>query len=374
MEYTCVDSFCGAGGLSLGLRQAGFEVVWAFDKEEVFVETYESSVGDHVEVVNATELTGEKVLENAGLDPDSHELDLFAGGPPCQGFSKQKRGAEDGDERNQLVLEFSRLVRETTPRFFLLENVKMFGKKRGRRFVDRIGEELRDYVLYPHTYNAADYGLPQKRERFIMVGKRRDVSAPFNVPEPTVDEWQTVEDFIGDLPEPPEDYSDHPNYTNHQRARVTDKNIKRFSFVPPGGGWQDIPEEYRLECHKGVDTSSGGWPDVYGRLEWDGQAPTITGGFDSFTRGRYGHPEYDRPITPREAARMQGFPDDFEFQGTRYDIRHQIGNAVPPPLASAIGNEIRRTLLIADGHEEAGDRRVMDHAQTDQYAIELTYE
>jgi DNA (cytosine-5)-methyltransferase 1 len=111
----------------------------------------------------------------------------------------------------------------------------------------------------------------------------------------------------------------------------------------------DIPHELRLSCHKRVDTNSGGWPDVYGRLEWNGLCPTITGGFDSFTRGRYGHPLQDRPLTPREAARIQGFPDSFIFFGTRADIRSQIGNAVPPPLAEAVGFEIICSLLRADG-------------------------
>ena len=107
--------------------------------------------------------------------------------------------------------------------------------------------------------------------------------------------------------------------------------------------------EIRLPCHPVVDVKSGGWPDVYGRLREDGQAPTITGGFDSFTRGRYGHPTQDRALTPREAARLQGFPDWFRFFGTKHDIRHQVGNAVPPPLGEAIGRAILRSLMIEDG-------------------------
>jgi len=161
-----------------------------------------------------------------------------------------------------------------------------------------------------------------------------------------------VGDILSGMPEPPDDYSVHPTYPNHQRARVTPINIKRFSYVPQGGGWIDIPEHLRLDCHKEADTSRGGWPDVYGRLRWDGQCPTITGGFDSFTRGRYGHPFSDRPLTPREAARLQGFPDTFVFSGNRGDIRSQIGNAVPPPLARAVGKEILRCLRVAERLEE----------------------
>lgn len=346
-RYTAIDAFSGAGGLSLGLKQAGFDVRAAFDIDPRAVETYRKNLGDRIFQADARQLSGEELLHRANLS--SGQLDLLAGGPPCQGFSKQKRGAHKGDARNELVVEFARLARELQPRFFLLENVAMLGGKRGKAFLERVRELLPNYKLYPHYYNCADYGLAQTRERFVLVGRRTDVRAAFRVPAPTSKRWLTVGEVIGDLPEPPEDYSEHPNYPNHQRARVTPENIKRFSFVPQGGGWRDIPWEYRLPCHKVADTSRGGWPDVYGRLRWDGQCPTITGGFDSFTRGRYGHPLYDRPLTPREAARLQGFPDDFIFKGTRADIRIQIGNAVPPPLARAIGSEIIRSLKVADG-------------------------
>jgi len=254
-----------------------------------------------------------------------------------------------GDDRNSLILDFVRVVSEIRPRFFILENVAIFGQKRGKIYLEALEKELEEYRLYPHLYNSADYGLAQTRQRFVCVGKRRDCAASFRVPAPTSTSWLTVGEAIGNIPEPPDDYSEHPDYPNHQRARVTDINIHRFSFVPQGGGWQDIPAELRLDCHKNTNTKSGGWPDVYGRLKWDGQCPTITGGFDSFTRGRYGHPKYDRPLTPREAARLQGFPDSFTFVGNRGDIRSQIGNAVPPPLAHAIGAEIMRSLLCDDG-------------------------
>lgn len=330
-----VESFCGPGGLSLGLKSAGMRPLFAFDYDAKAVETYRENIGSHVEVHDARDLTGELILDRIGLERGT--LGLFSGGPPCQGFSKQKRGAHHGDDRNALVHEFIRLVQEIYPLTFLFENVAIFGRKRGKTYLEVMRDALSDYTLYPGFYNSADYGVPQTRERFIVVGCRKDLGVDFIPPSPTTQKWLTVREVIGDLPEPPLDYTDHPDFPNHQRARVTQVNIDRFSHVPPGGGWKDIPWELRLECHKRVDTSKGGWPDVYGRLEWDGQCPTITGGFDSFTRGRYGHPAQDRPLTPREAARMQGFPDDFVFWGTRADIRSQIGNAVPPPLARAFG-------------------------------------
>ncbi|KAF5032903.1 Modification methylase HaeIII [anaerobic digester metagenome] len=347
MGYKVIETFCGPGGLSLGLHWAGFDLLKAFDKNEKAVETHNHNLGNKCYALDASMVNGQSLLDEFSLR--TGELALLSGGPPCQGFSKQKRGAHLGDHRNDLILDYIRIVNDIQPKFFLFENVAIFGQKRGREFFGKMKAVFSNYTLYPKFYNCADYGLAQTRERFIVVGKRNDLNVPFSCPKPTVKKWKTVGDVLQGLPEPPEDYSDHPEYPNHQRARVTAINIERFSHVPQGGGWKDIPENLRLPCHQAVDVSRGGWPDVYGRLEWNGQCPTITGGFDSFTRGRYGHPLQNRPLTPREAARLQGFPDSFVFKGTRGDIRSQIGNAVPPPLARAVGEEILRSLKCSDG-------------------------
>lgn len=339
-HHSCIDLFCGAGGLSLGLREAGFDVRAAIDHDDPSIATYNRNLGDHGFVRDVSTLSGEDILELASSTGE--QLDLLAGGPPCQGFSKQKRGAHLGDKRNALVLEFLRLVEEIRPRAFLLENVSQLAQVRGKHLVERFHEL--DYRLVGKLYVAADYGVAQTRERFVMVGVRSEEPGVFVPPLPTVSDWVTVGEAIGDLPDPPPDSSPHPSIPNHQAAKVTALNIERFSHVPQGGGWKDIPWDLRLPCHQKVDTKKGGWPDVYGRLQWDGQAPTITGGFDSFTRGRYGHPVSDRPLTPREAARLQGFPDDFVFEGTRHDVRHQIGNAVPVGLAHALGESVSNAL------------------------------
>lgn len=346
-EYGLIESFSGPGGMSLGLELAGFCLLYAFDYDKKTVDTHRRNLSNRCFERDASEVRGAEILELCSMRKG--ELPLFSGGPPCQGFSKQKRGAHLGDERNKLILEYMRLIIEIEPRFFLFENVAIFGQKRGQKYIQEMSRTLKEYTLYPHFYNSADYGLAQTRQRFIMVGCRKDQGVRFHLPSPTTSEWKTVGEVLAGLPEPPEDYSEHPDFPNHLRARVSDINIKRFSFVRQGGGWQDIPYELRLPCHKRADTRSGGWPDVYGRLHSGGQCPTITGGFDSFTRGRYGHPLQDRPLTPREAARLQGFPDWFVFEGTRADVRSQIGNAVPPPLAEAVGLSIVKSLLVADG-------------------------
>lgn len=346
--YVAIEGFCGPGGMSLGLHQAGFDVRLAFDIDKFAVDTHRRNLGENCMVADAADLTGDELMAKASVE--TGKIDLFAGGPPCQGFSKQKRGAHLGDDRNELVLHYVRLVEELRPRYFLFENVAIFGQKRGRHYIDEMAHRLKDYRLFPGFYNSANFGLAQTRERFVMIGQRRDQKTRVHLPVPKVTQRTTVGEALVGLPEPPLDYTDHSDFPNHQRARVTALNIERFSHVPQGGGWQDIPFELRLPCHKVAKPATGGWPDVYGRLKWDGQCPTITGGFDSFTRGRYGHPLQDRPLTPREAARLQGFPDDFVFAGTRGDIRSQIGNAVPPPLAQAFGLELLRALLVHDGY------------------------
>ncbi|EIR5190363.1 DNA cytosine methyltransferase, partial [Salmonella enterica] len=271
-------------------------------------------------------------------------LDLFSGGPPCQGFSKQRKGAHLlNDERNKLVLEYSRLVNELNPRAFLFENVEIFGQKRGRDLIDEIKEKLFKYNIFTFFICSSDFGVAQKRGRFIMIGIDKSENSDYPKLERT-DSELTIKDVIGNLPPPPEDYTEHSEIPNHIKCKITKLNEERFSHVPPGGGWKDIPHDLRLKCHQNVDTNSGGWPDVYGRLEWDKQCPTITAGFDSFTRGRYGHPSQNRAITLREGAMLQGFPIDYRFYGKRDAIRLQIGNAVPPPVAKAAGTAIIKCL------------------------------
>lgn len=342
-----IESFCGAGGMALGLRSAGFDVKVAFDKDPAHVKTYNHNLGPHSHAMDASQTTGDELLAMAGLRRG--ELDLFSGGPPCQGFSKQRRGAALlEDPRNRLVLDFARLTNEMYPRAFLFENVAIFGQKRGAPFVKEIAEVLSAYSISCFQVCGSDFGLAQTRSRFLMIGIRNDIGGSRPYLE-TSDEYVSVKDVIADLPAPPDDYSEHRDFYNHQKCKITALNEERFSHVPQGGGWQDIPWDLRLPCHKVADVKSGGWPDVYGRLSWEGQCPTITVGFDSFTRGRYGHPAQHRAITPREAARLQGFPDDFRFLGNRMDVRTQVGNAVPPPLAKAAGLAISAALRGESG-------------------------
>jgi DNA (cytosine-5)-methyltransferase 1 len=340
-QLTAIESFCGAGGMSLGLLRAGFDVRVAFDNNSTAIRTHNHNIDNRGHVIDAKIATGDELIRLSGL---TSRLDLFSGGPPCQGFSKQRRGAHLlRDPRNSLVLEYARLVDELNPRAFLFENVEVFGQKRGGDLIDEVRERLSQYAIYTYFVCASDFGLAQRRGRFLMIG----IDKADRYDPPLLElaaNRATIKDVLGHLPSPPDDWTEHPNVPNHIKCKISPANEKRFAQVPPGGGWQDIPWELRLPCHQVADVKSGGWPDVYGRLEWDGQCPTLTAGFDSFTRGRYGHPSENRSLTLHEGALLQGFPENFRFLGNRGDIRLQIGNAVPPPVAYAAGKAIARVL------------------------------
>ena len=342
MAMNAIETFSGAGGLSLGLRDAGIDVRSAFDIDEMAAKTYNENVAKHCHSLDASRVSGAFLLEQASLKKG--QLDVLTGGPPCQGFSKQKRGAHLlNDQRNALVLHFARLVQEVQSISFIFENVEIFGQKRGMQLVEEIKSLLHEYDIFTFFVCSSDFGLAQRRGRFIMIGIRKELEGSVPILA-RLREKKNIKDVIGHLPPPPDNYKEHPSFPNHIKCKITKLNEERFSHVPPGGGWQDIPYALRLPCHREVDPSKGGWPDVYGRLRWSDQCPTITAGFDSFTRGRYGHPEQNRSLTLHEGALLQGFPEEFRFYGTRHDVRLQIGNAVPPPVAKAAGEALIRAI------------------------------
>lgn len=337
MPLTAIDAFAGAGGLSLGLRRAGFRVALAFDNDAVAVETYRKNLTDNVEELDASTTTGAVLLERAGLG--SGELDLLAGGPPCQGFSIQRRG-ERQDDRNRLVLRYLDWIRTIRPRAFLIENVPAIKGVRGGYVLHAITEAAKHLAFTVHiaTLNAADYGLAQNRRRVFLIAVDKDIN--FSWPRRST-ERLTVRQAIGDLPSPPPDGRPHPWVPNHYReARLSQRNIDRIRHVPEGGGREHLPPHLRLACH----SQGHRHLDTYGRLAWDEPSVTITARFDSFTRGRFGHPVEDRSLTLREGARLQGFPDDFVFLGNREQGARLVGNAVPPPLAAEIGRALALAL------------------------------
>ena len=363
---TAVDLFCGAGGLSAGLGVAGFQVIGALDSWKPAVSTYQRNFSHPVIFGDIRTTTTSEFLSRIGHS--GTDIDLVAGGPPCQGFSVQRIGSDD-DKRNDLLFEFARFVCDIKPRMFLMENVPGLLGKRGAAFARRFESIVSEhgYVVENARINTAEYGLPQIRKRIFYYGWLRSRVPRFGFPSPTHSEAQfrTVMDAIGSLP--------RPHLTKeaaavsdplHWQMRMSGLNMERLRLIPPGGGFEDLPVSMRVNCHKnGADKI--GHRFVYGRLSPDRPASTITGRFDSFTRGKFAHPSEHRNITLREGARLQSFPDEFAFTGTQEDITALIGNAIPPLVASVIGAAIHQHL----SNVSRDTVKMLEIERRDQYGL-----
>lgn len=304
---TAVDLFCGCGGLTEGLKRAGFRVLCGVDIDPLAVKTYKAN---HRKV----EAWKKDILElkpsdlAAALGLKNRRLDLLAGCPPCQGFSTMRtlNGAlRIDDPRNDLLLEFLRFVEELRPRAVMLENVPgLADDKRFTSFCNRMEEigYLGDHCIL----NVADYGVPQRRRRLIYLAGF-GVKIPFASPTRRL---KTVRYAISGLPKAGESGDPIHDMPEHRTAKVMEL-IRR---IPKDGGSRtDLPEEDQLPCHKRCN----GFKDVYGRMAWDDVAPTITSGCFNPSKGRFLHPVEDRAITMREAALLQGFPAPLQVPDCR---------------------------------------------------------
>lgn len=349
--HRVADLFAGAGGLSLGFKKAGFEVVFAADNDKESLETYVHNFGPHAYPLDLTKGSPKAIAKE--IRDRAGNIDVLIGGPPCQGFSIQRRGTSD-DPRNQLLLRHVQIGLALNVKALLIENVPTILGHRGAAQLKTALNLLSDasYSVASAVLQAADYGVPQLRRRAFVVAFRRDYPGDFQFPEPIVSpsNYATVRQALRGLPELPPDHSPHPRIRNHQRRKISDINLERLSYVPEGGGRLDIPEEFRLPCHR--KDNGHRHLDVYGRMIWDKPAPTITAMFDNFTRGRFAHPSETRNITNREGARLQSFPDEFELLGNQKSVARQIGNAVPPLLAAAVARAISRHLDRKAGGRE----------------------
>ncbi len=326
-HLTAVDVFCGLGGMTLGLQQAGFEVVGGLDLSELAIDGYEMNQPDiAVWRRDVRRVDSSEMLERFGLR-DVGELDLLAGCPPCQGFSRvrTRKKISVEDPRNGLVAQFARLAEELLPKALLMENVPALANDNPRfvRFVRRL--ERAGYRLSYETLNAMHHGVPQSRRRLVMIGRLESEVLHFASKQEVT---MTVRDAIGRLPYPEE--SDDPAH-NHGESR-TEEVKRRIRLVPKDGGSFRGSSYEQLECHKEFD----GFNDIYGRMAWDKPAPTITGGCVNPSKGRFLHPEQDRAITLREAALLQGFPTNFKIPLDRgkHHAAALIGNALPPAFVA----------------------------------------
>lgn len=337
---TAIDLFSGCGGLTLGLKQAGFRVIGAVENSELAVKTYkENHRGVHVWHEDIRKLTVKAVKKKLKLK--SGQLDLLAGCPPCQGFSTIPRlngRRRPRYKRNDLVFEFMRFVRVLKPKAVMMENVPGLGKNRR---IKKVLRQLRrmGYKINYGVLNAADYAVPQRRRRFILLaGREREIPFARHARSKPV-----VRDAFKKLGK----RAKHDPLHNYKERR-TEKVKRRIRRIPANGGSRlDQGARYQLKCHKGFD----GFKDIYGRMKWNEVAPTITTGCFNPSKGRFLHPTKHRAVTLREAALLQSFPRSYFFSLERGRIlaAEMIGNALPPEFIKRHARKVIEALTQTDG-------------------------
>lgn len=364
MTYRLIDAFSGAGGMTLGFTEspgAKFVSVWANDFNDACVATYNANFGAHC-------IGGDIVAILKDASVKVPEADVVVGGPPCQGFSLLNKNRE-GDPRKQLWRPYFEIVKKSGASVFVMENVPQLIGSFEHGEITGMAEEM-GFKVASGILTAADYGVPQTRRRAIIIGSKhgdpKNLFPPtptnFNPrlngkgesrkdaqpqPGPSAEPWKTVRDAIGDLPVPvgtdPREAA--PPLDLHFGRSPTPTSLARYRAIPDEGmnrfDLQRRAPELTPACW--IRKTSGG-TDLFGRLWWDRPAFTIRTEFFKPEKGRYLHPKQHRPITHREAARLQSFPDHFHFKGSKIQIALQIGNAVPPRLAVCLADIVRQLL------------------------------
>lgn len=341
-----VDLFCGVGGLTRGLEKAGIGVGLGVDIDPACEYPYEAN--------NAAAFLQKSVADLTAADLEDAirgaSYTLLAGCAPCQPFSTYQQKLGPSDERWNLLSHFGRLVEELEPDLVTMENVPNLSKQEVfAKFVRRL-ERLGFHVTH-EVVNCADLGVPQHRNRLVLLASRL---GPIKLKRPKA-KPKTVREAIGNLPalKAGEFCLADPL---HQTAELSQLNLRRIKASVPGGSWKDWDEELIADCHKRETGKT--YPSVYGRMEWDAPAPTMTTQYFGFGNGRFGHPEQHRAISLREGAILQSFPKSYKFvpPGTPIyckTIGRLIGNAVPVKLGEAIGKSI---LAHVEAHSGAGKK------------------
>lgn len=345
---TVLDLFSGAGGLTLGFHRASdrYVVVQAVERDIAAAATYAQNFGDVVVARDIEDWLSEDGVPN---------VDIVLGGPPCQGFSRIGKRDPD-DPRNALWRHFAVTVHRARPRAFVMENVPAFLKSNQfDAFRSFAAAELPDYDVRAEVLNAADFGAAQVRKRAIIIGVRSDTKHPGHptasaAARTTVRQaFADVRPFAGELALPSRRVPFRQQWIPgpftgpelHITRRWSDLSLSRFRAITYGGGRHDLPDELSMNCWRKNTNSAS---DVMGRLEWDKPSVTIRTEFYKPEKGRFLHPTQHRAITHWEAARLQGFPDDFQWVGDRAAIARQIGNAVPVQLGEALGQHLAEAL------------------------------
>jgi DNA (cytosine-5)-methyltransferase 1 len=336
IKIVAVDLFCGAGGLTKGLRDAGIDVRLGIDIDPACEYPYRANNRARFHqksVENVTAKDVEKVFKLGAIR-------LLAGCAPCQPFSMYNQKADSTDKRWWLLHEFSRLVKELLPDLVTMENVPRI--KYQSVFKDFVKDlEDAEYKVDVQIVNCAEFGIPQHRRRLVLLASRIG-----KIELLTSDEFDaksmTVNQAIGELP-PLRAGEMCQNDQLHRCSALSSKNLQRIKTSIPGGTWRDWDDKLVADCHK--KKTGYTYPSVYGRMSWNEPSPTITTQFYGFGNGRFGHPEQDRAISLREGAILQSFPADYKFVPDGQPIHTRtigrlVGNAVPVKLGELIGKSI----------------------------------
>lgn len=347
-EFRILDLFCGAGGFSYGMhKNRHFQTVVALDFDESAANTFKMNISNAVVVTG--DITNDEVKKNIVEKARQTNVNMIIGGPPCQGFSMKGKKLGRDDSRNYLFLEYLELVKIINPEVFVIENVRNllstangWFKKKILAYAKRLGYKAKYGVL-----NAKNFGVPQSRERTIFIcSKSKEIELPIGT-----DMIVTVRNAISDLAylntaegdfegeykkASESDYQramrgNMKKLYNHKASNHSDIVLEKLKMIPPERGKECLPEEL---------WGKQKFRTTWGRLLWDDVSPTIDTRFDTPSNGKNSHPVLDRSITPREAARLQSFGDEFVFYGARRAVSAQIGNAVPPLMAKAIADAI----------------------------------
>ena len=341
-----VDFFCGAGGMSYGFMRAGIQILGGIDFNSDCGETYKKNIPNAEFICeDIAVLNFKRITEAFGLKPWDDNL-IFIGCSPCQFWSKVKTSKDKVRQGADLIKYFQKFVKYYRPGFIVIENVPGLLTKSEQSLLPKFKLFLKKagYRYDADVLNARFYGVPQNRFRFLLLASR--VAKDLRLPLGCIDDSLTVRKFIGDRSKfPPITAGETcPGIEMHRASHLSAENLWRIKLTDPDGGnrygWKD-DIDLQIPAYKGKDES---FRDVYSRMFWDRPAPTITTRFNSFSNGRFGHPEQDRAISLLEGSCLQTFPYDYTFLGrSQKSITRQIGNAVPPAMSERIAQHILKT-------------------------------
>lgn len=361
-DVTCVDLFCGAGGLTHGLVLEGIDVVAGIDVDPACKYPFEkNNQGARFLKKDVRELRGEDLDALYGKSG----IRLLAGCAPCQPFSTYAQRYDiKRDHKWSLLNEFSRLAEESQPDLVTMENVPSLAKNDVfLSFVEKL--QRLGYWTNHAIVDCSKYGVPQTRRRLVLLASKH---GEFRLIPPTTTEPRTVRQVIGHLPEIPAggNWTEDPLHTASSLSEI---NLQRIRASKPGGTWRDWPEHLVAACHRAKTGRT--YPSVYGRMEWEKPSPTMTTQCHGYGNGRFGHPSQDRAISLREAAILQSFPETYKFSARHEDVSFSIlarliGNAVPVELGRAIAKSIK---IHLESLELASEQSVCDDESRNTEAL-----